>query len=204
MLNSCLYINGDKTIVIANKLYEDKVEKESKESNYNIYLIISNLFNFTKNDRLVLSMFKLIGNLLPQWRKGLSMVELEDRNGEILSESLILTLFQHYKLNELLLNENKISWDSYYENKTAMNSCSAALLLSSNPAKLAFICSGFLTWTMRNITKSAEFVMVEDLNNNPVSQKSNIVWGGAKVQQNQNLFHEIHKYFIRFKMPRRF
>lgn len=93
MLNSCLYINADKTIVMANKLYEDKIEKESKQSKYNLYLMISNLFNFTKNDQLMLALFKLVGNLLPQWKKGLSLVESEDRNGETLSESLILTLF---------------------------------------------------------------------------------------------------------------
>jgi len=172
LFNSCLFLNPDKTLVIANKIYEDKIEKSSKESKYNIYLMISILFSTTKSDTLILSLFKLVSNLLPQWKKGLHMVESQDRNGEALSESLILNLFSHFKLNEMVAADHKIPWDDYCDIKAAMISCTCALLSTSNPAKLAFICSGFLTYCLKNMAKAAEFLLIEDLSTTGQSAKS--------------------------------
>lgn len=183
MLNYCVFLNEDKSIVMINKIYEEKIEKENKESRYNIYLLISKLFTATKSDLLILALFRLLSNLLPKWKKGLHLVESKDVNGETLSESLILNLFGHYKLNDMMLSDNKISWDDYLEAKNTMTSCSCTLLSTSNPAKLAFIYSGYLQYCLKNMTKSAESILLEDVS---VSQsttlsKSKIIFRNEKI-----------------------
>ena len=163
ILNFSICLNEDKAIVMINKLYEDKIQNDSKESKYNVYLLISKLFSATKNDLLILTLFRLLSNLLPKWKKGLHLVETQDNNGETLSESLILNLFNQYKLNDMMLADNKISWDDYLEAKNTMISCTCTLLNTSNPAKLAFMYSGYLSYCLKNMGKAADALLLEDV-----------------------------------------
>jgi len=169
ILNLGLFLNEDKTIVMVNKLYEDKIEKASRESRYNIYLLASKLFQATKNDLLILAIFRLISNLLPKWQKGSSLLEQRDINGECLSESLILNLFTHYKLNDMVMQDGQINHDDYIEAKNTMTACTCTLLSTSNPAKLSFIYSGFLAYCIKNMVKSTETLLLEDMNTSQVS-----------------------------------
>jgi len=176
ILNLGLFLNEDKTIVMVNKLYEDKIEKASRESRYNIYLLASKLFQATKNDLLILAIFRLISNLLPKWQKGSSLLEQRDINGECLSESLILNLFTHYKLNDMVMQDGQINHDDYIEAKNTMTACTCTLLSTSNPAKLSFIYSGFLAYCIKNMVKSTETLLLEDMNTSQVSTQSNSIF----------------------------
>jgi len=187
VLNLGLFLNEDKTIVMVNKLYEEKIERDSKESRYNIYLLLSKLFSATKNDILILATFRLISNLLPKWQKGSGLLELRDTNGECLSESLILNLFTHYKLNDMVMQDGQISQDDYMEAKNTMTACTCTLLSTSNPAKLSFIYSGFLAYCIKNMEKSTETLLLEDMDTSRMSTTKRTTVRGTHKDQNASM-----------------
>ena len=192
LLNTLLTLNEEKTLFMINKVYEDKLtksrgksqkstgkitfkedkrcEETEKMKRYNIYYLISSIFYQTKADNLLLNIYKLLSNILPKWNKGYSLIENQDQNGEVLSETLILSIYSQFKLNELLWIDKKVCFDNYWDNKCIMISCICALLYVSNKAKNSLICSGFLSYLASSMTNAADKSMIDDLNthnNNP-------------------------------------
>lgn len=94
---------------------------------------------------------------------GLKLMNYSDHNGETLAESLILTTYAQYKLNESLLFEGKLSQEDYVAAKSGILACCSAMLYGSNISKNAMMNCGFLALILSEFTETSESLLLEDI-----------------------------------------
>ena len=70
-----VFLNEEKSVLMINKFFEEKFPITMEETHdghrkHNVFYLLTEILNSTKRYSLILSIFKLMGMLVPKWPKG--------------------------------------------------------------------------------------------------------------------------------------